>query len=695
MYNFNELNSQILVGKELNLEKDKEALKEYLRYIEDNSEKFSNFIERATSLIERKIYDGKLLNINSKLLGELLSIYDSYNYEFQSFMSAFKFYNDYSVKSPEEKYLEGFKDRCMCVCLTLNPSPKFLVDLLTGRVQPATPVFLNAGKVNRGEFTSCYLLETEDSLKSITDNISTSMNMSKLGGGVAINLSNLRPLGDNIKNIPKVSKGVVPIAKIYEVSFNYADQMGQRKGAGAVYLNIFHRDIVNFLDTKKINSDEKSRLQTLSTGVIIPDLFIELVREGKDIVTFSPYELRKYGYIKEHFYMDKELYEKLLKDNRLTTESHSSRQILLSIAKLQFESGYPYLFFIDNANKVHANNGTITMTNLCTEIMQSQYRDDKLNSVTCILGSLNVNNIMKDINSMYDTVYELTKSLSNIATNMNIFELPEQAWESKHSRSIGIGSMNLYRYCVENNLSYGSPEMIDFCDKFFMLLNYYSLKASNEICKNKVYTEFYFKEGDRDESEELGINNIVISDSYKGFEESKYYSGEYFDWYLPQIEHLQPDERFKWLPTKDDWEYLKSSIQKYGLYNSYRLTIAPTQGISYLSNSTPSIYPPMDLVESRSYGNSTTYYPAPGLTIDNKLFYRTTYEISQEDMIKVVSAIQKHIDQGISTTLYATAETSTKDLMKLYLKSHELGLKSLYYTRVRNKTVNDCLSCQL
>ena len=165
-----------------------------------------------------------------------------------------------------------------------------LVDeILTGRFQPATPTFLNAGKAQRGELVSCFLLRIEDNMESIGRAINSALQLSKRGGGVALLLSNIRESGAPIKQIENQSSGIIPVMKLLEDSFSYANQLGARQGAGAVYLNAHHPDIMRFLDTKRENADEKIRIKTLSLGVVIPDITFELARRNDDMYLFSPY----------------------------------------------------------------------------------------------------------------------------------------------------------------------------------------------------------------------------------------------------------------------------------------------------------------------------------------------------------------------------------------------------------------------
>ncbi|MEB8775447.1 ribonucleotide reductase N-terminal alpha domain-containing protein, partial [Bacillus cereus] len=314
----------------------------------------------------------------------------------------------------QKQYLESYEDRVAIVSLYLgrgdvSKARQFASMIVKQNYQPATPTFLNAGRSRRGEMVSCFLLEMDDSLNSIGFNINTAMQLSKIGGGVALNLSKLRARGEQIKGIDNAASGVVPVMKLLEDSFSYANQLGQRKGAGAVYLNIFHWDIIEFLDTKKINADEKSRIQSLSIGIIVPSKFFELAEKNEPFHVFAPYTVYKeYGKHLDDIDID-EMYDELMSNPKVKKKplDISARDMLIKIAMIQLESGYPYLMFKSNANNQHPlkDIGTVKMSNLCTEIFQLQetseindYGTDDIirRDINCNLGSLNIVNVMEN-----------------------------------------------------------------------------------------------------------------------------------------------------------------------------------------------------------------------------------------------------------------------------------------------------------
>lgn len=688
-----ELNSQIVNKKNgfFQLEKDKEALQVYLTEVKEKMLFFHDVNVRMKYLIENNYYEDFYKYYTEEQIVEIYTLVNAYEFRFATYMSASKFYRDYALKSDDKsQYLERYEDRVVAVALSLaqgvfDKAKVFAKAMINQNYQPATPTFLNAGRKRRGEMISCFLLEVGDSLNSITFNISTAMQLSKIGGGVALNLSKLRSRGEAIKGVENVAKGVVPVMKLLEDSFNYADQMGQRKGAGAVYLNIFHYDIEEFLDTKKINADEKSRIQTLSLGITVPDKFFELAKENADFYVFAPYTVKKaFGVDLDEIDLDKR-YMELVNHKEVKKKKLNARNLLLSIAKLQFESGYPYLIYLGNANKANPlkNIAKIKMSNLCTEIFQIQQEsiinnydeEDQIGQdISCVLGSLNIVNVMEN-KAIEESVYAGMDAITAVSDMANVKNAPSINKANRDLHSVGLGAMNLHGYLTKNEISYESEEARDFANTFFAAMNYYSLRRSCEIAKEKK--EFF-----------------------QGFEKSDYSSGIYFDKYLnedfsPNSPKVQQLFQGIYIPNKRDWDILKKDVQKYGLYHAYRLAIAPTQGISYVQNSTPSVMPVVDLIETRVYGNSTSYYPMPYLTEDTMKYYTTAYNTDMYKLIDMVATIQQHIDQGISTVLYVTNQNSTKDLIRLYLYAYKQGLKSLYYTRTKNLTIEECLACAI
>lgn len=284
-----------------NFSADKKAVQLYLKeQVEPRLKTFESCQQRLDYLVEHQYYDKAVLDLYSQEdIEALTSLAYEQHFEFLSLMGAMKFYMAYALQSDDRTtYLERFEDRVVMCALFLAHGDvalarNLVLDLMSNRFQPATPTFLNAGKKRRGEYISCYLLRVEDNMESIARGIGTSLQLSKRGGGVALCLTNLRETGAPIKGFAHQASGVVPVMKLLEDTFSYANQLGQRQGAGAVYLHAHHPDIMRFLDTKRENADEKVRIKSLSLGVIVPDITFKLAKENKDMALFSPYDIEK------------------------------------------------------------------------------------------------------------------------------------------------------------------------------------------------------------------------------------------------------------------------------------------------------------------------------------------------------------------------------------------------------------------
>ncbi|WPP37686.1 class 1b ribonucleoside-diphosphate reductase subunit alpha [Bacillus sonorensis] len=694
-----ELNNEIMIRKNggFQFEKDAEAVRSYfIDYVNQNTVFFHDLREKLDYLIENDYYEREVFEPYT--FDEIKAVYKAAyakKFRFPSFMSAFKFYNDYALKTNDKKkILERYEDRIAICALFFAKGDaakaiEFAEMMIRQEYQPATPTFLNAGRKRRGELVSCFLLEVGDSLNDIQMAIGTAMQLSKLGGGVSLNLSKLRAKSESIKGIENVTKGVVGVMKLLDNAFRYADQQGARSGAGAAYLNVFHADINDFLDTKKISADEDVRVKTLSIGVVIPDKFIELAREDRPAYVFYPHTVYKaYGTHLDDMDIGA-MYDELVDNPAVRKERINPRQLLEKMAVLRSESGYPYLMFQDNVNREHALNhiSKVKFSNLCSEICQasqvSEYTDygeeDAIGlDISCNLGSLNIANVMAN-KSIEQTVKLAVDSLTVVSESTNIKNAPAVAKANRQMRSIGLGAMNLHGYLAQNGIAYESEEARDFANVFFALVNYWSLVRSMELAKETGST-------------------------FEGFEGSTYASGEYFVKYVieesdrfvdcaPKTDKVAALFEGVHIPTVVDWFNLMCDVIKHGLYHSYRLAIAPTGSISYVQSATASVMPIMERIEERTYGNSKTYYPMPGLSAKNWFFYKEAYDMDMFKVVDMIATIQQHIDQGISFTLFLKDTMTTRDLNRIDLYAHHKGIKTLYYARTKDTTAEGCLSC--
>lgn len=683
----------------IQFDKDREAARAYfLQHVNQNTVFFHNLDEKLDYLIENKYYDPAVIAQYDRAF--IKSLYDyaySKKFRFQTFLGAFKYYTSYTLKTFDGKrYLERFEDRVCMVALALAEGDEdfatSLVDeIISGRFQPATPTFLNLGKAQRGEPVSCFLLRIEDNMESIARGINSALQLSKRGGGVALLLSNIREHGAPIKHIENQSSGVIPVMKLLEDSFSYANQLGARQGAGAVYLHAHHPDIYRFLDTKRENADEKIRIKTLSLGVVIPDITFELAKKNEPMYLFSPYDVeRVYGVPFADVNVTEKYYE-MVDNASIRKTKISAREFFQTLAEIQFESGYPYVMFEDTVNRANPIEGKITHSNLCSEILQvstpSTFNEDLSydhvgRDISCNLGSMNIA-LSMDSPDLGKTVETAIRALTAVSDQTDIESVPSIKRANRGGHAIGLGQMNLHGYLARERIFYGSDEGLDFTNIYFYTVAYHAIRASNLLAQER-------------------------GSSFYGFEKSKYATGEYFTKYTekewaPRTERVRElfAEAGVHIPTQDDWRELSTLVQEHGLYNQNLQAVPPTGSISYINHSTSSIHPIASKIEIRKEGKiGRVYYPAPFMTNENLEYYQDAYEIGFEKIIDTYAEATQHVDQGLSLTLFFKDTATTRDLNKAQIYAWRKGIKTLYYIRLRQMAlegteVEGCVSCML
>ena len=682
---------------EIQFEADQLAARKYfLEHVNVNTVFFHDLDEKLKYLVDNDYYETETIDqYSSKFIHRLWDSAYAAKFRFPTFLGAFKFYTSYALKTFDgQRYLERFEDRVCMVALHLargneEHAMQITQEIVAGRFQPATPTFLNSGKKQRGELVSCFLLRVEDNMESIARGINSSLQLSKRGGGVALSLTNIREAGAPIKQIENQSSGVIPVMKLLEDSFSYANQLGARQGAGAVYLNAHHPDIYRFLDTKRENADEKVRIKTLSMGVVIPDITFELAKKNEDMYLFSPYDVQRvYGKPFSEISVTEKYYE-MLDDSRIRKTKINARDFFQTLAEIQFESGYPYIMFEDTVNRANPIAGRITMSNLCSEILQvsepSKYSADLGyaevgKDISCNLGSLNIAKTM-DSSNFGQTIETSIRALTAVADMSYIESVPSIAEGNRRSRAIGLGQMNLHGYLARERVHYGSEEGLDFTNIYFYTVLYHCLRASNLLAKEN-------------------------GSAFDGFENSTYASGEFFDKYIDQVwkpttEKVRELFADVAIPDQADWRELKAEIMKHGIYNQNLQAVPPTGSISYINNSTSSIHPVASAIEIRKEGKlGRVYYPAPYLTNENLEYYQDAYEIGYEKIIDTYAMATQHVDQGLSLTLFFKDTASTREINKAQIYAWKKGIKTIYYIRLRQLAlegteVEGCVSCML
>lgn len=679
--------------------KDHDAVDAFFAaHVRPNTVTFGSQHERLDYLVKEGYYEERVLTrYDRTFVVKLFERAHASGFRFQTFLGAWKYYTSYTLKTFDGKrYLESFEDRTVMVALTLAQgdeaqAERLMEEILSGRFQPATPTFLNCGKAQRGELVSCFLLRIEDNMESIGRAVNSALQLSKRGGGVAFLLSNLREAGAPIKRIENQSSGVIPVMKMLEDAFSYANQLGARQGAGAVYLHAHHPDILRFLDTKRENADEKIRIKTLSLGVTIPDITFRLAKENAEMALFSPYDIERiYGKAFGDVAIN-DLYDELVADERIRKKYINARDFFQTLAEIQFESGYPYIMYEDTVNRANPIAGRINMSNLCSEILQvnsaSTY-DENLDyadigkDISCNLGSLNIAHTM-DSPDFGRTVETAIRGLTAVSDMSHIRSVPSIEAGNAASHAIGLGQMNLHGYLAREGIAYGSPEGLDFTNLYFYTVTWHALHTSMMLAR------------ERDQR-------------FAGFEQSRYASGEYFSQYLegdwqPKTQKVR--ELFARagivLPTREMWQQLRDEVMRYGIYNQNLQAVPPTGSISYINHATSSIHPIVSKIEIRKEGKTgRVYYPAPFMTNENLALYQDAYEIGPEKIIDTYAEATKHVDQGLSLTLFFPDTATTRDINRAQIYAWKKGIKTLYYIRLRQLAlegteIEGCVSCAL
>lgn len=432
------------------------------------------------------------------------------------------------------------------------------------------------------------------------------------------------------------------------------------------------------------------RIKTLSLGVVVPDITFELARNNEDMYLFSPYDVQRVYGVPFTKISVTEKYREMVDNPEIKKTKISAREFFQTIAEIQFESGYPYLMFEDTVNEANMLNGRIFMSNLCSEILQVQ-TDSEINpdlsykhegmDVSCNLGSLNVANAMASGERFGDVVETAVRALTAVSDMTSIEEVPTVRKANESLHSIGLGQMNLHGFFLKEGIEYGSPESIAFTDAYFATVAWHAYNASFNLANEtgEVFDGFW-------ESK---------------YEDSTYLTEKYADFEVdPSVVGLFAKYGVV-VPDANDWANLAQLISLAGLYNAYLMAVPPTGSISYINNATASIHPVTAAVEARKEAMvGRVFYPQPYVNNENFTQVKDAYELGYEAVIDVYAAATKHVDQGLSLTLFFKDSATTRDLNRAYIYAWRKGIKTIYYSRIRQDALEgtaneECVSCQL
>lgn len=539
----------------------------------------------------------------------------------------------------------------------------------------ATPTLSNAGKPH-GQLSSCFIDTVDDSLQGIYDSNTDVATLSKFGGGIGVYMGKVRSRGSSIRGFVGASSGVLPWIKQLNNTAVSVDQLGQRQGAVAVYLDVWHKDIFTFLDLRLNNGDDRLRAHDIFTGVCLPDLFMEKVDAREEWHLFDPHEVRQIkGYSLEDFYDEKrgegsfrEKYEECVNDIRISRETVSAIDLMKRIMRSQLETGVPFMFYRDEVNRSNPNKheGMVYSSNLCTEIFQNQsatsfesiqLEDDVIvtrrkpgDFVVCNLSSINLGRaVPADVLERLITIQ--VRMLDNVI-DMNMIPVPQAERTNGRYRGIGLGTFGWHHLLALNSIRWESDEAVELADKLYERVAFLTIQASAELAKEKG--------------------------AYPLFEGSDWQTGAYFE---------------KRQYESEEWNALRQQVAEQGIRNGYLMAVAPNSSTSILAGSTASIDP----IFQKSYSEEKKDYKipvtVPDLNSETTWFYKSAYFIDQHWTLKQNAARQRHIDQGVSLNLYVQNTIKAKELLDLHLDAWNSGLKTTYYVRSTSVELVDCDSC--
>lgn len=651
----------------------------------DTQHVYNHFYEQVTQLTSHGLYDNQLLQTYSN--GEIVELglcLDAERDKLFTYIGLKTLMDRYVARNFDHSPAELPQERWMIIAMTLMQKETY--DRLEKVKEAywamsnlymtvATPTLSNAGKPH-GQLSSCFIDTVDDSLQGIYDSNTDVATLSKYGGGIGIYMGKVRSRGSSIRGFKGASSGVLPWIKQLNNTAVSVDQLGQRQGAIAVYLDIWHKDILPFLDLKLNNGDERQRAHDIFTGVCLPDLFMEKVDAREDWVLFDPHEIRSIkGYSLEDYFDEskgagtfRKKYEECVNDTRLSREIVPAIDLMKRIMRSQLETGVPFMFYRDEVNRSNSNKhqGMIYSSNLCTEIMQNMsatvfesiaIEDDVIitrkkpgDFVVCNLSSINLGKAVPA--NVLERLIEIQVRMLDNVIDLNMIPVPQAERTNARYRGIGLGTFGWHHLLALNSIRWESDEAVEFADALYEEIAYLTIQASMKLAQEK--------------------------DSYPLFEGSDFHTGAYFE-----------NRGY----TSRKWRDLRFEVAMNGMRNGYLMAVAPNSTTSIIAGSTASIDP----IFQKSYSEEKKDYKipvtVPDLNKETTWFYKSAYFIDQHWTLKQNAVRQRHVDQGISLNFYVQNSIKAKELLALHMDAWKSGLKTTYYVRSTSIELLECESC--
>lgn len=646
-----------------------------------------DFKSKIEVLTKANLYGEYILeNYSSDDIDELEKYIDDSRDELFTYSSLDLVYKRYLICDSHKKVIETMQEMFMGIAMHLAIPEKDRVsfakkvyDVLSNlKATVATPTMSNARKPFH-QLSSCFIDTVPDTLKGIYRSIDNFAQVSKHGGGMGLYFGKVRASGSDIRGFKGVAGGVIRWIKLANDTAVAVDQLGVRQGSCAVYLDVWHRDIPEFLNLRTNNGDDRMKAHDVFPAICFPNLFWRLAKENinSNWYLFCPHEVKEImGFCLEDYYGEEweEKYKLCVKEPRLDKRVLTVKDLVKLILKSQVETGTPFIFNRDNANNTNPNShkGMIYSSNLCTEIMQNMKEildtDEKIlqidgedhvvtdvkagDFVVCNLASLVLGNIdLQNDEEMEFVVSTMIRALDNVI-DLNYYPTPFAKITNAKYRAIGLGTSGYHHALVKNKIMWQTEEHLEFMDKVYEKINYYAIKESSKIAEEKG--------------------------SYKYFEGSEWQTGKYFE---------------KREYNSKEWIELKEQVAKNGLRNAYLLAVAPTGSTSIIAGTTAGVDPVMMRYFLEEKKGSIIPRVAPDLTPETFWLYENAHEVDQTWSIKAGGIRQRHIDQGQSLNLYITTDYKMSQILNLLILSCEVGLKSIYYIRSKSLDIEECDSC--
>lgn len=584
-----------------------------------------------------------------------------------------------ALESPQEMFLgiamhlamKEQKDRTLWV--------KRFYDMLSKlQVTMATPTLSNARKPYH-QLSSCFIDTVPDSLNGIYRSIDNFAKVSKFGGGMGMYFGKVRASGSAIRGFEGAAGGVIRWIRLANDTAVAVDQLGVRQGAVAVYLDVWHRDLPEFLNLRTNNGDDRMKAHDVFPAVCYPDYFWEQARDNieGDWYLMCPHEiLTVKGYALEDCYGEawKEKYLDCVQDDRIKKRVVPIKDIIRLIIKSAVETGTPFTFNRDHVNRMNPNGhkGMIYCSNLCTEIAQNmsgieevEERVETVNGetvvvtvtkpgefVVCNLASLSLGYLnVEDEEEIADITKCAVRALDNVI-DLNFFPVPYAKINNEKYRPIGLGVSGYHHMLAKQRISWESEQHLQFAEDIFSKIHYAAIEASSEIAKEKG--------------------------SYTYFEGSDWQTGTYFD---------------KRDLNTEKWNQLREKVKQQGLRNAYLLAIAPTSSTSIVAGTTAGLDPIMNRYFLEEKKNGLMPRVAPELSMETFWYYKNAHYIEQKWSVRACGVRQRHIDQAQSMNLYITNEYTFRKVLDLYILAWEEGVKTIYYIRSKSLEVDECEVC--